>query len=943
MANKKKTKRARKKADKKIYSAFLLFISVTLVFVFMSFKNNFASNNQNSLWAQLMEAFLRGDDAKKESLLQRIKESEAEAALKGSAASNGVRQGTTAVPPAGQATTAANWRDYDWSRFGITNPAYSGKKNAGNDAYYNQREAEAETLPTVVYEDWDPYNYQGFYEETKKSKVLTPRFETNYNFDAARESTTAYVQDDIDWSTFDWSALFQESKQSKVLTPTFETDDSFNALEEYLRENQSGEFDWSNFDWSTIYKETKKSDVIMPTHETTTVRARTWQDWFRPAETTQEVYNIPKETSKSGILFSIFGTGGNKKEDTTETLQAETIPSNEGELVVSGSLIKESKEKSRVIDNKIYETTRIITTATTAATSSGSEDRYVLETTRSSVLIPKFETAARESLLGLVSNEEDYEEVVSGPLIRESTARSRVLEKVATETTRPSRNIQETTPAHAETTIARETRQSLVLTPEFSNGASETTSRNSRGYEEVISGSLIRETSARSRVLDKTVTQAASRESEYYVMDEETVSEDYTYAARETEKSNILFSLFGIGARKETMGRAEQTTAATTAQNYYETTKPRDKAGILFPIFNNKRNDEVEITETAGSNNEYEEYEGEQIVAGSIFDETKRRARIIDKSADRALSQAQYETSALYKETTFDARPFEVRWPISLVGAGGWYFLKNSSILDSETANGKIPERYVKPIVEKLEKCRKLLGKSKKDFAIILCPDKSAIYKEFYPAGTPYPNESSKIKSFIDYAKAHSELSVIYPERAISFVKNVCDVYYKQDSHWNRIAGYIATRELFEMMGINYTLDSIMSHEITVSKKLYPGDLYDDGTDVEYDLKGITDDSYVSKADYSGVDFTNDKAPMNIRSHSPVDNRSALVIRDSFIASMLPALGPQFKNTSLYHIENFMSIDKQALQKDVIIIELTARNFVSLYNLADYLISILEG
>jgi hypothetical protein len=400
-----------------------------------------------------------------------------------------------------------------------------------------------------------------------------------------------------------------------------------------------------------------------------------------------------------------------------------------------------------------------------------------------------------------------------------------------------------------------------------------------------------------------------------------------------------LFSLFGIGAKKETTARATQP-VETSTYSTYETTKEKKKSGILFSVFEGDEDDETQVTETASA---YTEYDEETIVAGSIFDETKRKARIIDKSADRSQSATQYETTALLRETTFDARPFEVKWPISLIGAGGWYFLKNVSILDSETADGKIPEYYNRQLVEKLEKCRKLLGKSKKDFAIILCPDKSAIYKEFYPAGSPYPNESSKIKSFIDYAKANSDLSVIYPDRAISFVKNVCDVYYKQDSHWNRIAGYIATRELFEMMGINYTLDSIMSHEIEVSKKLYPGDLYDDGTDVEYDLKGITDGSYVNKADYSGVDFTNDKAPMHIKAHNPVDRRSALVIRDSFIASMLPALGSQFKETSLYHIENYTSIDKQALKKDVIIIELTARNFISLFNLADYLISILEG
>ena len=951
MANKKKTKRTKRKAGKKFYSAFLLFISVTLVFVFMSFTSNFASNNQNSLWAQLMEAFLKGDDAKKESLLQKIRESEAEAALKGNTSNSGVRQGTTAVPPAGQsATTAANWRDYDWSRFGITNPAYSGRKNNGNDSYSNQREVETETLPTVVYEDWDPYNYQGLYEETKKSKVLTPRFETSYAFTGSGEDNSAM--------------------------------------------SESIDYDWSTFDWSSIYNETKKSDILRPTYETTTAKARTWQDWFRPtaSETTQEVYNVPKETTKSNILFSIFGIGGNKKEDTTETLEAETIAQDEGELVISGSLIKETKEKSRVIDNQINETTRIITTTPVARTDVAGESVARIETSASAVLKPVFETRARETTSFSYANNSDYQEVISGSLIKETSVKSRILENRVTEAA--TIRGQETRRAESQQvyyeTGAVETTASAVLKPKFETRARETTvayvsnsdyqevitgsliketseksrvlegrvteaitDTNSRpaassyvsnsDYQEVITGSLIKETSVRSRVLDKTVTQTSAQITQYSqtTAAEETKSTTAQYV-EETTKSNILFSLFGIGRRNETTSDSTRQAQTTTAEQTYETTKKSKPSGVLFPIFNNKRNDETQVSETASVSSETE-YDGEEIVTGSIFGETKRKARIIDKSSDRYQATTQYETTALLRETTFDSRPFEVKWPISLIGAGGWYFLKNVSIFDLDAANGKIPESYNKQLVDKLEKCRKLLGKSKKNFALLLCPDKSAIYKEFYPSGTPYPNEASKIKSFIDYAKAHSELSVIYPDRALSFVKNVCDVYYKQDSHWNRIAGYIATRELFEMMGINYTLGSIMSQEIVTSKKLYPGDLYDDGTDLEYDLKGITDSSYVNKADYSGVNFSNDKAPMHISAQVPVDNRSALVIRDSFVANMLPALGPQFRETSLYHIENYTSITKQALQKDVIIIEVTARNFLSLYNLADYLISILEG
>lgn len=915
----------------KAYATCILSVVALFYFVFVSINSIYASSastDQNSLWSLMMEAFLRGDEARKESLLQQIRESEA--AARGAAVAE--TAATTTAP-----TTSSNWRDYDWSRYGVTNPAYMGRRNTQKEQTY----AETETSPQEIYEYWDPYNNAGWYEETKRSKILTPRFET--------------------YSGFSESAYETEAETT---------------------------YDYYDYNY---YVETSKSSVLKPTFETTTSAARNWWDIFRPAETTtaHETYYKIEETTKSNILFSIFGSGSSSNDnDVEETLEAAT--EYDGEYVVSGSLIKETSPKSRVIDNQVNETTRIISsTRATSAPIQAVAETTVRETAKSGVLTPTFSNRNSDTVRSTTARAADeYEEVVSGSLIKETRAKSRVVEGLATEAARSEATVRETT-AMRETTqantayiINETTEKSSVLKPEFNNEQSETRSRvsetrtesrttsyvmeettakssvltptfenrssetvgksfasRSNDYEEVVSGSLIKETSAKSRVLDRKVTETSSYVARETTLSAQTSAQETTKYVEETEKSNILFSLFGIGGSRQRETTAAETRATTQEETYVIPTTA--KPGVLFPIFNNKRNEESTAYETAKA---YVEEGAEDFVAGSIFDETKRRARIIDKSADRAArATTQFETISQIKETTFDNRPFEVKWPISIPGEGGWFFLKNVSLFDGQTSNGKIPEHYLKELTDKLERCRQLLGKSKKDFAIILCPDKSAIYKEYYPQSVPYPDEASKIKSFTDYVKAHSNLSVIYPDRAISFVKNVCDLYYKQDSHWNRIAGYIATRELFEMMGVNYNLDSIMSHEISITNKLYPGDLYDDGTDLEYDLKGITDSSYVSKADYSGVDFTNDKMPMHITSHNPVVQKSATVIRDSFIANMLPVLGSHFRETDLYHIENFTSLTKQALQKDVIIIELTARNFVSLYNLADYIISLMEN
>lgn len=133
-------------------------------------------------------------------------------------------------------------------------------------------------------------------------------------------------------------------------------------------------------------------------------------------------------------------------------------------------------------------------------------------------------------------------------------------------------------------------------------------------------------------------------------------------------------------------------------------------------------------------------------------------------------------------------------------GQSDWLFL-NSINIDYYTGKTNVSslnelKNQTSIYIKLANKCKKL----KKNFAIMICPEKEEIYSEYMPK-MEILNEKEKPFYIRDYIATASTAKYIYPKEELVGAKKKYLTYRKYDSHWNAVGGYLASLKLKEALG----------------------------------------------------------------------------------------------------------------------------------------------
>lgn len=102
------------------------------------------------------------------------------------------------------------------------------------------------------------------------------------------------------------------------------------------------------------------------------------------------------------------------------------------------------------------------------------------------------------------------------------------------------------------------------------------------------------------------------------------------------------------------------------------------------------------------------------------------------------------------------------------------------------------------------------------ELVLYIAPNKASIYPENMPDTILKRNSISKTEDLIEFLQENSDITIIYPKKELIDAKNIAEVYYKSDTHWNDVGGYVGTQAFVkEVLGIDDKLveDKIVSHE----------------------------------------------------------------------------------------------------------------------------------
>ncbi len=213
-----------------------------------------------------------------------------------------------------------------------------------------------------------------------------------------------------------------------------------------------------------------------------------------------------------------------------------------------------------------------------------------------------------------------------------------------------------------------------------------------------------------------------------------------------------------------------------------------------------------------------------------------------------------------------------------------------------------------------------------KEFVIFIAPNKERIYPEYMPERYGKPAENYATLQIYNYLKENTDLRVVYPYTDLMDAKDKLtdNIWFKTDTHWNFIGGYIGASALMRELNIDMPLiysDSIhintveetsgdLAGMLNLSKQLC-------FADSEYTVDGY--DRHDSER--SGYDF------FGLWSYhaTNADPRTIYVIRDSFSSHMADYIGSQFSESYLRHIDTYTYDDLTDHNPDIVVYETVER------------------
>ncbi len=239
----------------------------------------------------------------------------------------------------------------------------------------------------------------------------------------------------------------------------------------------------------------------------------------------------------------------------------------------------------------------------------------------------------------------------------------------------------------------------------------------------------------------------------------------------------------------------------------------------------------------------------------------------------------------------------------AIYGRNDWLFYEGDNSIGYYQGTNVLDNGTMNSWRHTFEKLREACDKKGIHLVVMAAPNKEQAYPEYMPS---YQRQSTPKRQevFLDYMQQHSSVKYLYPLSDLNTAKYLYDVFYKQDTHWNSIGGFMGTMAVYRALG----MDTTNLLELTVNEtKRTGGDLsnfcgysttYTDyqveyKTNVKVNTKYFPDNSVGSEVEL--VQFTSD---------SP--NRSKIVvIGDSFRHSMEQYLARDFAKATVCHRSDF--------------------------------------
>ncbi len=259
-------------------------------------------------------------------------------------------------------------------------------------------------------------------------------------------------------------------------------------------------------------------------------------------------------------------------------------------------------------------------------------------------------------------------------------------------------------------------------------------------------------------------------------------------------------------------------------------------------------------------------------------------------------------------------------------GRDGWLFY-NSDADDNPVEGYKgmqlFTEEELLRIADNLTVTQALLAERGTEFVLFIAPNKERIYAEKMPSYYGVPAEVYRTGQLVEYLRENTEIRVVYPYEELLAARETYpwQLYYRLDTHWNYIGGYIGSCVLADELGIPMpALDrlTVTETEPTICDLADMLNLRDAlNTDRDYVISG-----------YDKYHLTTDRHDLTgsyVYHCEGGDDRKLFMLRDSFADAMDDFLASQFRSSCMVHYSSYSHQLAMQEEPDIFVYETVER------------------
>lgn len=259
-----------------------------------------------------------------------------------------------------------------------------------------------------------------------------------------------------------------------------------------------------------------------------------------------------------------------------------------------------------------------------------------------------------------------------------------------------------------------------------------------------------------------------------------------------------------------------------------------------------------------------------------------------------------------------------------LVENDNWLFYKLGDSMRNFANIDKFTDEQLYQIQNYLTDINNWCKKHNKKFVFFIAPDKNKIYGEYITkVAKKYPDTESRSQQLVNWLRKNSDVPVVYPYDELHANKNIGLLYFKNDTHWNKLGAYIGYKTIMRALNI-----TPIAYKNLVETKYPNGDLTNMNTALPPDNATIYNvPDIVETCPFATRDDT------HCENKHPAINASVFTYRDSFSIALGPYYTNTFKSVDSRWRADVRLVDLEYIKNnniDIVIFEIVERNLSGL-------------